>query len=222
MCWFCQEGVVPDTSRHHFVCTIACLSNLLLLQSIGWLYPTHATSLLFTFLRWNSRTAMEIERHWTVDRYHGQAAPPLTLWSPTTPIGVVPNRWPLKLHSIFYSTNIGTEYFKRGIYFPFFSSSKCSLFHNSNVFGSCVIHILYTGCAKIKKNNSGAKRLSTPACVVLFYSSCSSNLGVRCPLIHRFKYCSGSHLLKKARANLVQSWTRPEGSRRLALPDFGT
>ena len=34
----------------------------------------------------------------------------------------------------------------------FFSlSSKCSLFHNSNVFGSCIIHILYTGCAKIKK-----------------------------------------------------------------------
>ena len=24
-----------------------------------------------------------------------------------------------------------------------FSSSKCSLFHNSNVFGSCIIHILY-------------------------------------------------------------------------------
>ena len=40
-----------------------------------------------------------------------------------------------------------------------FSSSKCSLFHNSNVFGSCIIHILYTGCAIIKKNNSGAKRL---------------------------------------------------------------
>ena len=31
---------------------------------------------------------------------------------------------------------------------------------NSNVFGSCFIRILYTGCAKIKKNNSGAKRLS--------------------------------------------------------------
>ena len=26
-------------------------------------------------------------------------------------------------------------------------------------FGSCIIHILYTGCAKIKKYNSGAKRL---------------------------------------------------------------
>jgi len=35
------------------------------------------------------------------------------------------------------------------------------LFHNSNVFGSCFIHILYTGCAKIKKNNSGAKRLNS-------------------------------------------------------------
>jgi len=32
-------------------------------------------------------------------------------------------------------------------------------FHNSNVFGSCIIHILYTGCAKIKETNSGAKRL---------------------------------------------------------------
>ena len=48
-----------------------------------------------------------------------------------------------------YSTNIGTEYFKHGIYSPFSFSSKCGLFHNSNVFGSCFIHILYTGCAKI-------------------------------------------------------------------------
>ena len=55
-----------------------------------------------------------------------------------------------------YSTNIGTEYFKHDTYSPFFLnavcfSSKCSLFHNSNVFGSCIIHILFTGCAKIKK-----------------------------------------------------------------------
>jgi len=35
------------------------------------------------------------------------------------------------------------------------------LFHNANLFGSCIIYILYTGCAKIKKNNSGAKGLST-------------------------------------------------------------
>jgi hypothetical protein len=48
-----------------------------------------------------------------------------------------------------YSTNKGTAYFKHGIYSPFLSSSKCSLFHNSNIFGSCIIHILYTGFAKI-------------------------------------------------------------------------
>ena len=59
-----------------------------------------------------------------------------------------------------YSTNTGIEYFKHGIYSPFFSSSKCSLFHNSNLFGSCFIHILYTVCAKILKNNSGTKRLT--------------------------------------------------------------
>ena len=41
-----------------------------------------------------------------------------------------------------------------------FFPSKCSLFHNSNIFGSCFIHILYTECAKIKKKKySGAKRL---------------------------------------------------------------
>ena len=50
-----------------------------------------------------------------------------------------------------YSTNISTEYFKHVLYSPFFFSSKCSLFYNANLFGSCIIHILYTGCAKIKK-----------------------------------------------------------------------
>ena len=32
-----------------------------------------------------------------------------------------------------------------------FFSSKCSLFHNANLFGSCIIHILYTECAEIQK-----------------------------------------------------------------------
>ena len=50
-----------------------------------------------------------------------------------------------------YWTTIGTEYFKHTVNSPFSPSSKCSLFHNSKVFGSCIIHILYTGCAKIKK-----------------------------------------------------------------------
>ena len=64
-----------------------------------------------------------------------------------------------------YSTNIGTEYFKHALCSPFFFSSKCSLFHNANLFGPYIIHILYTACAKIKKNNSGAMglKLSTPS-----------------------------------------------------------
>ena len=33
------------------------------------------------------------------------------------------------------------------------------MFHNANFFGPCIIHILYTGCAENKKNNSGAKGL---------------------------------------------------------------
>ena len=49
-----------------------------------------------------------------------------------------------------YSTNIGTEYFKHAVYSPFFPLQN-SICFNSNVFGSCIIHILYTGCAKIKK-----------------------------------------------------------------------
>ena len=50
-----------------------------------------------------------------------------------------------------YSTHIDTAHFKHALYSPFFFSSKCSLFHNANLFRSCIIHILYTGCAKIKK-----------------------------------------------------------------------
>ena len=46
-----------------------------------------------------------------------------------------------------YSTNIGTEYFKHGTYSVFFSS-KWRLFHNSNVFGSCIINILHKGVLK--------------------------------------------------------------------------
>ena len=49
---------------------------------------------------------------------------------------------------IFFSTNISSEYFKHAAHSPFFSS-KCRLFHTATFFGSCIIHILYTECAKI-------------------------------------------------------------------------
>jgi len=55
------------------------------------------------------------------------------------------------LHFIYYSAKIRTEYFKHAAHSPFFFSSKCRLFQNATFFGSCVIHILYTECAKLKK-----------------------------------------------------------------------
>ena len=59
-----------------------------------------------------------------------------------------------------YSTNIRTEYFKHVIYFPFVPLQNAVCFIILT-FGSSIIHILYTGCAKIKKKiNSGAKRLT--------------------------------------------------------------
>jgi hypothetical protein len=46
-----------------------------------------------------------------------------------------------------YSTNIRTEYFKHTALSLFFL--KCRLLHNATLFGSCIIHILNPGCAKI-------------------------------------------------------------------------
>ena len=80
------------------------------------------------------RTRTEINRLTPNDPYMGRTAP------------LTSKRCILYI----YSTNIGTEYFKQALYSPFLSS-KCSLFHNVNLFRSCTIHILYTGCAKIKK-----------------------------------------------------------------------
>ena len=48
-----------------------------------------------------------------------------------------------------YSTNIRTEYFKHAAQSPFFSLQNAVYFIMLLFFGSCVIHISYTGCAKI-------------------------------------------------------------------------
>jgi len=42
-----------------------------------------------------------------------------------------------------------------------FLSSKCALFYNATFFGSCIIHILYTECAKIKKKKFRRQRVNT-------------------------------------------------------------
>jgi hypothetical protein len=49
-----------------------------------------------------------------------------------------------------YSTNIGTGYFKHGIYSPFFFS-KCSLFHYSNVLVPVLFKFYIRDMLKLKK-----------------------------------------------------------------------
>ena len=46
---------------------------------------------------------------------------------------------------------------------------------NSNVFGSCIIHILYKGCAKIKKK-SGAKKVNKEKLGITFKIAVNLNL----------------------------------------------
>ena len=80
------------------------------------------------------------------------------------------------------------------VYTLLFFASKCSLFHNSNVFGSCIIHILYTGCAKIKQIILAPKGLSCtqkqPLCEdVVMFACVSDTVVCLCadplhPLIH--------------------------------------
>ena len=53
---------------------------------------------------------------------------------------------------------------------------KMHFFHNSNVFGSCIIHILYTGCAKIKKKLFRRQKVNVMS--VCLYS-CLSHLARR-------------------------------------------
>ena len=58
------------------------------------------------------------------------------------------------------------------VYTLLFCSSKCILFHNSNVFGSCIIHILY-----IYSRNIGTEYFKHGTYSPLFVSS-------KCSLFH--------------------------------------
>ena len=58
-----------------------------------------------------------------------------------------------------YSTNIGTEYFEHGIYFSFFSLQNAGCFITLTYLVPVLVTFYIQGVLKLKKNNSGAKRL---------------------------------------------------------------
>ena len=64
-------------------------------------------------------------------------------------------------------------------------------------FTICIIHILYTGCAKIEKNNSGAKRLKERTSVLQLTYRCSYNLQLHICIANLHKsatiFCEISH-----------------------------
>jgi len=72
-----------------------------------------------------------------------------------------------------YSTNIGTEYFKRGIYSLFFSLRNAVCFIILTYLVPVLFRFYIQGVLKLKKNNSGAKRLNKDCYIMCAFHNLS-------------------------------------------------
>jgi len=76
-----------------------------------------------------------------------------------------------------YSTNIGTEYFKHGVYSPFFSVQNAVCF----IILTYLVPVLFTfyiqGVLKLK-NNSGAKRLILQGVIIMEFGVGAKNYSI--------------------------------------------
>ena len=86
----------------------------------------------------------------------------------------------------------------------FFLFKMQFFFHNANLFGSCIIHILYTGCAKIKKKirRQRVKERNNLNSYFIIYKLCTKP----CPFL-LYVYSLTSHTYKTIVTGTVSNLT---------------